>query len=251
MTCVSYVVSPFFSVAFSSYQFDGIGVGAQHLVVQHLRSVDRLVPVPAQVLAGNFVDRVHEIFLRGMGEAVPHEVGVQGVAECLLADDGFQRNQHGRRLAVGDVAVGAHAHVGVTGPRERIDVRRAQIVLPAADSRVAHLSAQQVDDAGVCAVHAVQHLHFGVAVDAFIQPAILEFVGRYHSVPVLVAEFMLGDADRSGESPLGMNQPLSPVMNVGILHAAGFAGAMRRIDHRELRVRIRPVPLVKALHAAL
>ena len=36
-----------------------------------------------------------------------------------------------------------------------------------------------------------------------------------------------------------------------ILHASSFVGAVRRIDHRELRVGIRPIPFVEALHAAL
>ncbi len=48
---------------------------------------------------------------------------------------------------------------------------------------------------------------------------------------------------------MGMNQPLSPVMKVGYSIPPASPAAMRRIDHRELRIRIRAVPFVKTLHA--
>ena len=40
-----------------------------------------------------------------MIEAIAHEVGAQRQPHGILADDGFERVQNGRRLAVGDAAV--------------------------------------------------------------------------------------------------------------------------------------------------
>ena len=58
---------------------------------------------------------------------------------------------------------------------------------------------------------------------------------------------MLGDEVNQVHSL--RDKPAAVSGNEGrILHPASFARAVRRIDYRELRVRVRPVPLVKALH---
>ena len=63
-------LSSFFRLVFVFFIFvpvHGKGIDSSHLVVHDLRAVDRLVEIPAQIFAGNFLDRLQEIFFRRDG----------------------------------------------------------------------------------------------------------------------------------------------------------------------------------------
>ena len=57
-----------------------VAFGSLYSVVQHLRSPHRLVPIPIQVLARDFIYRAHEIIASWMLEAIAFEVNVLGFA---------------------------------------------------------------------------------------------------------------------------------------------------------------------------
>ncbi len=83
-----------------------VAFGAPYSVVQHLRSPHGLVPIPIQILAGDFIYRVHEIISSRMFEAITFKVHVLSLAHFLLSNDVFQREQYEGCFAVGDPAVG-------------------------------------------------------------------------------------------------------------------------------------------------
>src|SRR5438445_9618795 len=90
---------------------NAVGCGAQDLIIHHFRPIDRLIEVPAQVLARDLFNRLQEIFLSGMSEAVAHEIGVQSMAHSVFANDLLKREKHSSSLAVGNAFVGMDFHV--------------------------------------------------------------------------------------------------------------------------------------------
>ena len=217
-------------------------------VIEDIGAVDGLIEIPAQILAGNFLDRFQEILARGMREAIAHEIGVQGVAQGVFADHFFQRDQHGGRLAVGDVAVGIAVDELPGEARDRIHVRFAEVG-NALQFGLAHVREGKIHDGSFLAVERVHYFHFGVAVDAFVEPSVFEFVGGDHAVPILVAEFVFGD-DFGSEQAV-RHPPRGACRNqCGIFHAAGVTATVRRVYHRDAVVRIRPVPLIEELQSS-
>ncbi len=93
-------------------------------------------------------------------------------------------------------------------------------------------------------------LHSGVLVDALVEPCFFKLVGGHHAIPILVSEFMFDNNLRKFQTieypPRGSGRD-----ERGIFHAARGKAAMGRIDHRNLRIRIRPDPFVKFFHRAL
>src|SRR5579862_97441 len=67
----------------------GIGVDFGNFVIEDTSAGDGLVEIPLQILAGDFFDGVFEVGAGGMGEAEAHEVGVNGAAHGVFADDVF------------------------------------------------------------------------------------------------------------------------------------------------------------------
>ena len=100
------------------------------------------------------------------------------------------------------------------------------------------------------AVKRLQNLGFGVTVDALVHPRFFEFVRGHHAIPVLVAEFVLGDQFHA-EQALGHPPGCSAGDEGGILHPAGIQRALGRIHQRDAVVGIRSVPLVEAIQGAL
>lgn len=168
---------------------------AHDAIVENLRSFHSLVPVPGEILPGNFVHRIHEIFFGWMGELVTLEPGMDRLLHLLFADDAFQRQQHGSGLAVGDSAVGIRRHV-VPGIRchwvEIGDAGVAQSLL----GIVAHGCTDHVEDVRVLPVKCGENLHFGVAVNTLVKPGILELIRGHHAVPVLVTKLMFDNSFR-------------------------------------------------------
>ncbi len=119
----------------------------------------------------------------------------------FFADDLLEGKQHRGCLAVSDGAVGVAVvktpgessdRIGI-GP---LEVREALRVV------FAQLKEREIEFGGVFAVERVHTFRFHVAVDAFVEPGFFEFVRRHHAVPVLMAEFMLGD-EFGQQRPLG------------------------------------------------
>src|SRR5438128_7403391 len=183
---------------------NAVGCGAQYFIIHHLRPIDRLIEVPAQVLARDFFNRLQEIFLSGMSEAVAHEIGMESPAHIVFADDLLKREKHSRRLAVGNAAVGSAVQVLVGKARHRIFVSRTQI-LGALLSVIAPGSAPEIKSPALLAVNVAQNYALGVAVDTFIQPGVLKFIARHHAIPILIAELMLDNLTR--ETPTVCHPP--------------------------------------------
>src|SRR3989338_6975622 len=71
-----------------------VGAERADLVVEDVRPAHRLVEEPAEVPAGDLLHGLQEVFLRGMGEAIALEIGLQGAAQSLFAEEAFQGAQH-------------------------------------------------------------------------------------------------------------------------------------------------------------
>src|SRR3989442_3091082 len=222
---------------------NAVGCGAQDLIIHHLRPIDRLIEVQGKVLARAFFNRLQEIFLSGMSEAVTHEIGVESAAHSLFADDLLKREKHSRRLAVGNAAVGIAAQVLVGKARHRIFVGRTQI-LGALLSVIAPGYVPEIKSRAILAVDVIQDFALGVAVDAFIQPGVLKFIIGHHAIPILMAELMLDDLLQ--EMPTFGHPPSRAAGDeCWVLHAAGAQpSSMWRGDHPRLFLRIPTGPWI-------
>ena len=128
----------------------------------------------------------------GMGEAVLHEIRMHRLRHRVFADDAFEGEQHAGGLAIGDAAIRVGTGIVVGLLSHRVTIGHADIAEPLnfalASGRACH-----VQDGCVLAQNRIQNLDFGVAVDAFVHPGVLKFVGGHHAVPVLVSELVLHD----------------------------------------------------------
>ena len=124
-----------------------------------------------------------------MGEAVAQEVDMQALAKNILSDQGLKRGERGGGLAIGDGRVTPTVDELPCLACDRVIVRHRRYRRPEAP-RCRSREGAGVEIGGVPAEESGHHFGFTVAVDAFIEPRLLELVGRDHAIPVLVAKLV-------------------------------------------------------------
>src|SRR5215472_12857732 len=108
------------------------------------------------------------------------------------------------------------------------------------------LSSQHVHTTCIAAKETVHHFGLGVAVDTFVEPGILKLISGHHSVPVLMAELVLGYVFRFVAVAFGRPPACATGDEGWVLHASRFISPVWRINNRKLRIGIRPIPFVEA-----
>src|SRR6185312_11820152 len=140
-----------------------------NFVVEDRGPGDRLIEVPAQVLARNLFDSLEEISSGGMRELIALKPGAHRALHGVFADDALQRQQHAGGLAVSDATIGSVAGKLPRFARHGIESCSLRVA-KALFFAVAEGDVLAIHHATIFAIERLQHLDFGIAVDAFVEP---------------------------------------------------------------------------------
>ena len=189
-----------------------------------------------------------------MGEAVAPRVGAEHAHHRVLAEQPLERLQDEGGLAVGVEAVGPAVAVGPGPPRHHVrlaalaqarrrvaaagDPHARRHHRPAACGRRGRSRRRSSVAPALGAERVVGRLRRHVAVEALVEPGLLELVVGHEPVPELVPGLVDRDALRALQLLRGARRRRRPVNSVGYSMPPG-GRAPGRVDHRDLRRRDR------------